>query len=176
MPSTLEIRAARYDDDDASVMIAALQAYYRTLYDGPDPSPTDPQEFAPPDGRFFVGYDGPHAVAMGGWRRIGALHALGAERPVEIKRMYVVATARGRGHARRLLAHLEQTASDDGADAVVLTTGPVQPDAIALYRSSGYVDVPKFGYFARFGTAVHLGKWLDGRDSPSARPRDGTAR
>lgn len=158
--SSLVIRAVPYDHPDAGVMIDALQAHYRMLYDGPDPSPVDPAEFAPPRGRFFVGYLDHAAVAMGGWRWIEALAELGAERPVEVKRMYVDADTRGRGFARQLLTHLECTARDDGADAVVLSTGSVQRDAIALYRAEGYDDVPKFGFFAPYEQAVHLGKWL----------------
>lgn len=176
---SLDIRAVPYDHPDASAMIDALQAYYRTLYDGPDSSPVDPAEFAPPRGRFFVGYLGAATVAMGGWRWIDALPDLGASRPVEIKRMYVDAGLRGQGFARTLLAHLETTARDEGADAIVLSTGPPQVDAITLYRAEGYDDVPSFGFFATYEQAVHLGKWLARRESAtstSGRRVDGTAR
>lgn len=156
----LDIQPVSYDHPDASAMTNALQAYYRTLYDGPDPSPVDPAEFAPPSGRFFVGYLGRAAVGMGGWRWIDALPALSAVQPAEIKRMYVDVSARGRGFARTLLARLEETARDEGADAMVLSTGPAQRDAIALYRSEGYDDIPSFGFFAAYEQAVHLGKWL----------------
>ena len=53
---------------------------------------------------------------------------------------------RGAGVARRMLAHLEATAAESGYDALVLETGLRQPEAIALYESSGYVPVPGFGY------------------------------
>ena len=61
--------------------------------------------------------------------------------------MYVVPHARGRGLARLMLAHLESTARDAGADAMVLETGIVQPEAIALYVSSGYTPIPGFGFY-----------------------------
>lgn len=176
-PRTLVIRAVSYELPAASAMIDELQAYYQTLYDGPDPSPVDPEEFTPPAGCFFAGYEGATAVAMGGWRWIDALPGMGARRPVEIKRMYVAKGARGRGHARRLLGHLEATAYEDGADVIVLSTGPPQQDAIALYRSAGYDDVPKFGFFAAYAEAVHLGKRLRSLGQPtSGLPPDGTAR
>jgi GNAT superfamily N-acetyltransferase len=60
--------------------------------------------------------------------------------------MYVVPHARGTGVARRMLAHLESTAAAAGFDALVLETGLRQPEAMALYESSGYVPVPGFGY------------------------------
>ncbi len=156
----MEIRPVPYDNPDASAMTEAVQDYYRSLYRGPDSSPVDPTEFTPPHGRFFVGYLDDVAVAMGGWRWIEPLAEMGSRRPAEIKRMYVDLGCRGRGFARTLLAHLESTAAAAGADAVVLSTGQPQREAIALYRSSGYVDVPRFGFFAPYPTAVHLGKWL----------------
>jgi GNAT superfamily N-acetyltransferase len=159
--STLVIRAVPYDLPEATAMIEKVQAYYRTLYRGPDRAPVDPQEFAPPGGRFFVGYASGRPVAMGGWRTVGPMPSIDAICAVEVKRMYVDEAARGRGYARALLRHLEETAAQAGADAAVLSTGQPQREAIALYRSSGYVDVPRFGYYARYDTAVHLGKRLE---------------
>ena len=46
-----------------------------------------------------------------------------------------------------MLAHLEATAAAAGAQALVLETGLRQPEAIALYESSGYTPVPGFGYY-----------------------------
>jgi hypothetical protein len=43
---------------------------------------------------------------------------------------------------------------------MVLETGIMQPEAIALYRSSGYADVEPFGHYAGAEQSVHLGKQL----------------
>jgi hypothetical protein len=43
---------------------------------------------------------------------------------------------------------------------VVLETGRAQPEAIALYASSGYEPIAPFGYYADAPGAVHLGKSL----------------
>lgn len=149
-----------FDQPVVHAMTAAVQEYYRTLYGGPDEAPVDTGEFTPPRGMFFVGYEDDHSVAMGGWRWIDPLPEMPAARPAEIKRMYVDGAVRGRGYARAILLHLEDTARAAGADAIVLSTGQPQVEAIALYRSSGYVDVPRFGYYAPYPTAVHLGKQL----------------
>jgi GNAT superfamily N-acetyltransferase len=61
--------------------------------------------------------------------------------------MYVVPRRRGAGLARTMLAHLESSAAAVGIDALVLETGTRQPEAIALYESSGYRPVPGFGYY-----------------------------
>ena len=100
------------------------------------------ERLMPPDGAFLVarGEDG-NVVGCIGLRSIDTTVG-------EIKRMFVVPEARGRGHARTTLAHLERTAAEAGARAMILETGTAQPEAIALYESSGYVLIPSFGYYS----------------------------
>jgi GNAT superfamily N-acetyltransferase len=152
------IREVAYDHPDAAKLIDQVQQFYVRIYGGPDTTPVDPGEFARPRGAFFLGYDEDDPVAMGGWR-LADRQVLG-RMPAEIKRMYVVEGARGRGLARGILSHLEQTAAAAGADAMVLETGRNQPAAVALYRSAAYIDIPRFGYYADAPDAVHLGKIL----------------
>ena len=58
--------------------------------------------------------------------------------------MWVAESARGLGIGRRLLAELEARAAAHGARAVRLETNRTLSEAIALYRSAGYVEVPAF--------------------------------
>src|SRR4051794_33496750 len=108
-------------------MVDEVQAEYVQLYGGPDAAEVEPGEFDLPAGLFLVGVLDGSAVAMGGWRRI-------SETEAEIKRMYVVPSARRRGLARQLLAELERTAGAEGVVRLVLNTGPEQPAAIAMYE------------------------------------------
>src|SRR3954468_277794 len=66
-----------------------------------------------------------------------------ADGPSEIKRMWIASAARGLGFARRLLSALEQQASRSNR-VVRLETNAALEEAIRLYRSSGYVEVPPF--------------------------------
>ncbi|MGW6201910.1 GNAT family N-acetyltransferase [Kribbella sp. NPDC055110] len=81
----------------------------------------------------------------------GAVQAFGAdsEHPGdgEVKRMYVVPAARGRGYARALLAGLEAAARAAGYSALRLSTGELQPEAIALYESSEYTLTAPWGKY-----------------------------
>ena len=86
-------------------------------------------------------------MATGAWRVHDDVEVFGTRRTAEIKRMYVVPAARAAGLARRILAHLEATAAAGGAEAMILETGTAQPEAIALYTSSGYERIPSFGYY-----------------------------
>ncbi|MGN6161358.1 MAG: GNAT family N-acetyltransferase [Marmoricola sp.] len=143
------IRRRRLDHLDGITLIDRVQDEYVVRYGGRDESPIDPEHFEDPEGAFFVGYDGDVPVAMGGWRWHTVPPDVDASSAVEIKRMYVVPEARGRGWARRVLAHLEETARAAGATAIILETGLRQPEAIALYESSGYLPVAGFGYYAQ---------------------------
>jgi ribosomal protein S18 acetylase RimI-like enzyme/DNA-binding MarR family transcriptional regulator len=73
----------------------------------------------------------------------GALKFHGPE-PAEIKRMWVAESARGLGLGRRLLTELETHAVANGAQTVRLETNRSLVEAIGLYRSAGYVEVPAF--------------------------------
>ena len=156
----LKLREATLDHPDALLLVARVQAYYTSLYGAPDTGPIDPRELAPPAGRFFLGALNGEPVLMGGWRFALEPIGMAAERPAEIKRMYTVPEYRRRGLARRLLAHLETSARADGADAMVLETGLPQADAVELYRSSGYTEIPRFGHYQHAPDAIHLGRML----------------
>jgi GNAT superfamily N-acetyltransferase len=135
------------DHADAQRLIEEVQAEYVVRYGGTDRTPLDAQMFEPPGGSFFVAYRDGEAVATGAWRRRTDVEALGTRPTAEIKRMYVTPIARGKGLARRMLAHLERTAAAQGAEAMILETGTAQPEAMALYESAGYTPIPSFGYY-----------------------------
>lgn len=63
---------------------------------------------------------------------------------LEIKKVFVARSHRGRGVAKRLLAEAENIARQRDATALVLQTGGLQFDAIALYQRVGYRRFPNF--------------------------------
>jgi GNAT superfamily N-acetyltransferase len=150
-PEPLVLREEPYDGPVAQTLIAQVQQEYVVRYGGPDEAAVDAAEFAPPDGRFVVGYVGTEPVATGGLRRLDA-------DTVEVKRMYVVPAHRGRGHSRTVLARLERLAADLGAERVVLETGLRQPEAVQLYESSGYERIEGFGHYAGHELSVSFAK------------------
>ena len=145
----LELRRVPFDHPDAVRLVREVQQVYVERYGGEDATPVDPAEFAAARGRFTVGYDAAGTpVACGGWRaRDETDDPVLADGDAEIKRMYVVPAARGRGYARALLAELERTAAAAGRQRMVLETGSRQPEAIRLYASSGYHPMPGFGVY-----------------------------
>ncbi|MFC6158035.1 GNAT family N-acetyltransferase [Kribbella jiaozuonensis] len=65
----------------------------------------------------------------------------------EIKRMYVVPTARGWGLSRILLTAVESQARSTGLTRLRLETGTKQAEAIALYTNHGYRPTPPYPPF-----------------------------
>lgn len=147
MPAELQIEHVPFTHDDARLLDDKVQAEYVVRYGTPDRTHLDAAQFEAPAGAFYVGYRDGEPVTMGGWRFRTDVARLGSERPVEVKRMYVAPAARRGGLARLMLAHLEATARTRGADVVLLETGTAQPEAMALYESSGYERVEPFGYY-----------------------------
>ena len=92
-------------------------------------------DFLPPDGAFLVLTENGETIAGGAIRRYD-------QQTAEVKRVWTSSGHRRRGLARRLMAELEHAASELGYRRIHLTTGPRQPEAVALYLASGYV--PRF--------------------------------
>ncbi|HET9301784.1 MAG TPA: GNAT family N-acetyltransferase, partial [Propionibacteriaceae bacterium] len=148
MYEELRLMQVPYEHPDVAALEHAAQQFYTQIYGGPDHTPFTTADFSPPRGAFFVGYLEGQAVAMGGWRfRTPGVPRV-SRRPAEIRRMFVHERVRGRGFARLVLAALEASAAAAGADWMLLETGQPQIAAVGLYRSSGYVDVERFGYYA----------------------------
>lgn len=147
--NSMNIRAVSFDHPDAVELNAQVQAEYAVRYDDDgDATPLDPSMFEPPAGLYLIAYDErDHPVATGGWRTQDENEEGYRDGDAELKRMYVRAELRGRGLARRLLAALEEDARAAGRTRMVLETGTKQPEAVALYTSSGYEPCAKFGYY-----------------------------
>jgi GNAT superfamily N-acetyltransferase len=156
----VQIRRVALTHPDAQLLVAQVQAEYVIRYGSPDDTPLDPTMFDAPSGAFFVGYLDEVPLVMGGWRLRPDVARLGSRLCAEIKRMYVAPAGRRRGLARAVLAHLEQTAREAGADVLVPETGTAQPEAVALYESSGYEPVERFGHYAWSPKNLCYGKRL----------------
>lgn len=116
---------------------AELSQRFDTGFDPARSLPASDDELTPPDGVLLVATLHGEPVGCGGLK----FHP-GA--PAELKRMWVAPATRGLGLGRRLLAELEARAVAGGAQAVRLETNGTLAEAISLYRSAGYQEVPAF--------------------------------
>lgn len=79
---------------------------------------------------------------------------------VEVKRMYVQPALRGKGLASSILKELELWAAELGYSFVVLETGTGQPEAIGLYKKSGYAVTENYPPYDRMPSSVCFRKDL----------------
>ncbi|HMH32479.1 MAG TPA: GNAT family N-acetyltransferase [Puia sp.] len=77
-----------------------------------------------------------------------------APNSMEVKRMYTVPSGRGQGIASKVLKELEIWAAELCYKKCVLETGKRQPEAISLYKKSGYKITPNYGQYAGIANSV----------------------
>lgn len=151
---------------DAAEAVAIQERYLddiRGRY-GDVPGCVEASGFTSEAGRFVLALVDGDAVACAGIRPLAEDHGPGdGVRRAELKRCYVDPQARGRGLARRLLSHLESAAAELGYVELWLETGTEQPEAMALYASSGYDRIPNYGEFEHDDRSRCFGKALTTR-------------
>lgn len=69
------------------------------------------------------------------------------EDTMEVKRMFVLKTYRGKGIATLILKELELWTKELDFSACILETGINQPEAIALYIKNGYQITDNYGQY-----------------------------
>lgn len=112
-------------------------------------------QFNRPEGLAGVvlAFDDSIAVGCGAFKK----HADGV---AEIKRMFVRPEHRGKRIAGQLLGQLEMWAAELGFAECLLETGYKQPEAIALYRRSGYEVIENYGQYAGVENSICMRKTL----------------
>ena len=133
----MKVEPAFWDDADVQRLTTAQQTEVRARYGGKDEPGTHPSAA---DVSVVLVAREDDGTPLG----CGALRALGGS-AAEVKRMYVVPEARGRGISKALLAALEDAARQRGWTTLRLETGPMQPEAVGLYTSAGYRPIAALG-------------------------------
>ncbi|MGZ5393913.1 MAG: GNAT family N-acetyltransferase [Mycobacterium sp.] len=134
----LRFVAVSQHDPLASPLLAELAVEYAGRYGGTEQrvmkwllEEYPAEDFTPPDGSLLIGLLDGLPVTGGAFRRFDDTRA-------ELKRIWTDSRHRQRGYAKAVLAELEREIAARGYRRVYLTTGDRQPEAEALYLSSGY--------------------------------------
>lgn len=90
-------------------------------------------KYTPPNGELLVAVDGNTVLGMVAYHRHTGKRC-------EMKRLYVVPSARGRNLGERLVSAIIQHASDAGYTEMVLDTITPLQVAIALYKKHGFEE------------------------------------
>jgi putative acetyltransferase len=156
--ASLEIGVESPDQPEVAALLESSDGYMAALYPAESNHLLDIASLMRADVTFIVArIDG---RAMG----CGAVVDSG-EGWAEIKRMFVSPAARGRRLGRRLLEKLEAIAAERGASKLRLETGGKQPEALALYASSGFVEIGPFGKYGPDPLSIFMEKPIRGRDA-----------
>ncbi|RTL45606.1 MAG: GNAT family N-acetyltransferase [Burkholderiales bacterium] len=145
------------DHPDARALIAMSEAYMGALYPAESNHFEPASGLRPPHGDFWGLCLGDALVGCGGVK----VHTPAGEPAYgEIKRLFVLDSARGHGAAKRLMAHIEAALQARGVALARLETGIHQPEAIGLYRRLGYVERNPFGDYAPDPLSLFMEKRL----------------
>ena len=151
----VSIRRASLQCPAAERLINALNDELSDEY--PEPGAThfslDAHEVEEGHGAFLIAYCDGDPIGCGAVRLLDHYTA-------EIKRMYVVPEARGKGVGARILAALEMECRRLGAYRLQLETGERQGQAVALYARAGFVRIPPFGEYINSPLSVCMEKKL----------------
>lgn len=140
-----EIRPADPDDPAA---LYCLSAYFQLLCDKvagvtpalfPLPDPHS-DTYRPPHGQFLIAYSDTMPIGCVSLRPLEPDVA-------EVKRLWVAPDARGQGLARRLMNAIESEARALGYNRLKLDTNAALPEAIALYRKTGWAETAAYSKF-----------------------------
>jgi DNA-binding MarR family transcriptional regulator len=142
--ASVEIVPIDPEDPDARYCLAEYTADMNERSTSPerrfDPAvgaTAHPHEVRPPAGQFFVAYLHGEPIGCGAVKH----HA---DSPAEIKRMWIAPGSRGLGLGRRLLEALEDCAREGGARVAHIETSAGSTEALAMYRSAGWIEVERF--------------------------------
>jgi putative acetyltransferase len=144
-------------EPEAVQLLRASEEYLLSLYPPESAYLESVPELALPHVAFFGAFARGELVACGAVKRMEDDGVYG-----EIKRVFVLPPARGRGLAKRIMAQIESHAAGAGLSLLRLETGVHQPEALALYRALGYRERGRFGAYRLDPLSVFMEKSLSG--------------
>ncbi|KAF8190402.1 acyl-CoA N-acyltransferase [Mycena galopus ATCC 62051] len=122
-----------------------------------------PGAYAPPSGALLLAFDTDSSAPLGviGLRPLNYLAGKGT-RCCELKRLYTVPEARGRGVARALVREALKIAREVGYQVAFLDTLQTMEAARGLYASEGFVETDKYYDSPLADISVYMQKTLEG--------------
>jgi len=138
---------------DVAPLLQASDAYMASLYPAESNHMLDVASLRQPQVAFLVARVDGEALGCGALLDSG-------EGWAEVKRMFVSPAARGLKLGRRLLDEIEAIAARRGVRVLRLEMGGLQPEALGLYRSAGFVEIGPFGAYGPDPLSLFMEKTL----------------
>jgi putative acetyltransferase len=157
MPEKLKMRRVwNLNDPDVLSLVARSDEYLSSLYPPESNHAESLEALVGEDSAFFAGYADERLVACGAVKIVEEDVDYG-----EIKRVFVREEHRGKRFASKVMQHLETYLIKGGVKVVRLEAGPMQPEALALYRKLGYVERGPFGSYRTDPLSVFMEKTMN---------------
>ena len=144
------------DQPGVRELLEQSSQYHQALYPAESNHLVDVGQLTADNVRFLVARLGDNVIGCGAV----VIQHDGVEKWGELKRMWVAAAQRGGGHGRAILQTLETLARQEGVSVLRLETGIRQPEALRLYRASGYQECAPFAGYALDPLSVFMEKRL----------------
>lgn len=146
------------DSPDVVALIEASDAYSLERYPPEGHFGTDITGLTSPDVTFLVARRSSSAEGCGAVKWF-------ADGTAELKRIFVAEAARGLGLGRRIMARLEALAAERGVKTLYLETGPLNTEAVTMYRRLGYAECGPFADYAANPYSLFMTRKLTGKPS-----------
>ncbi|KPV60592.1 GCN5 family acetyltransferase [Paenibacillus sp. A3] len=150
---TLTIQVVEPNNEHLIALIAKLDDYLYSLYPADEVFGVDLEGATVNEMVFVLAYSNGVAAGCGAYRPLDVQAA-------ELKRIFVDPSSRNKGIASSILSFLEQEAARAGFTSLLLETGPMQPESIALYKKFGFIDIDPFGEYADCPSSICMEKKL----------------
>ena len=129
----------KINPSEAASLIAELDSYLGDLYPAESNHLDSIEELCRDHVTMFGALENETIIGIGA---VKCMQSYG-----EIKRLYVPRSQRGRKLSKTIMDALENHLLNQGIDTARLEVGIHQPEAITLYRNSGYVERSPFGEY-----------------------------
>ena len=149
----LSIEQESPDQPDAARLLEQADVQSASLYPAESRHGLSVTEMLSQGVRFFVARLDGRAVGCGGY-------SVGPDGTAEVKRIFVLPEARGRGVGQAIVLAVEQAANGEHVRCLRLETGIKSAEALRMYRRLGYVERDPFGTYRPDASSVFMEKTL----------------
>lgn len=140
------------DNNDFINLVRYLDAYLK-ITDGDDHSFYNQYNGIESLKNVVVAYINKKAVGCGAFKKYD-------ENSLEIKRMFTITEARGKGVASQILQELENWSKELGFKSCILETGKRQIEAVQFYKKNDYTIIPNYGPYKNMDNSICFKKVL----------------
>lgn len=150
----IEIKPVSPQDKTVQLLIKQLDQYQSALYPAESNHLDSVEELEKENVCFLGAFEDAQLVGCGAVKIMPEGYG-------EIKRVYVIPQARGKGISKHIMDALEKLLLEENISLTRLETGIHQKEALGLYERRGYIKTGPFGDYKEDPLSVFMEKRLE---------------